>query len=256
MVDLHSHILPNMDDGPRKTGDSLRLIGMEADSRVDTIVLTPHYRYGNESVEAFLKRRENSLRALKQAAGTALDSVRLLLGAEVALSPVILEREAAGLCIEGTDYLLLELPWDCWPAALPDMLYRMRLNGVIPLIAHVERYDPVIRDPGVLRDMVSAGTVTQVNASSLCGPDRKARKRVCSYIQNNLVHVIASDAHSVTHRPPLLKEAVENVEKRFDRRTAAYLIENSRIIAENGEIPMKEPTWKDSFLSRVFKTGQ
>lgn len=255
MVDIHSHLLPGMDDGPKNLDGTLKLIGLEHCNNVDTIVLTPHFRAESESISSFLQRRAHCFNLLQDGVGQLYPGIRFLLGAEVALDPVLFENSASQLCIEGTNYLLLELPWDCWPGNLPDTLYQLRLNGILPILAHVERYSPITYHPEYLRDLVMAGAVTQINSSSLCSDNRKLQKRMFTYIENNLVHLIASDAHSSAHRPPRISEAFSAVKKRFGPEIADGLIRNGASIVLNEEVLSKEPTLKSSLLKRLFGKG-
>ena len=146
MTDLHTHILPGMDDGPKSLPDAMALVERAALQGVDHIALISHFSCENESVEAFLARREIAFSALRKACPKELTLKR---GCEVYFSPRLLTENAEELCLEGAKVLLLELPVLQKPAFLREVLTDLVQKGITPLIAHVER-GPGPKDSGRL----------------------------------------------------------------------------------------------------------
>lgn len=219
MTDLHTHILPGMDDGPKTLPDAMALLERAALQGVDCIALTSHFHCENESVEAYLQRREMAFSALREACPRELSLKR---GCEVYFSPRLLTENVESLCLEGTKVLLLELPVLQKPAFLREVLTALVQKGITPLIAHVERYQYVAQDPGILADWVELGALIQVNAQSVLDGGM-ARK----LIKWGLCHVVASDAHSIRHRPVNLRPALDMVAKALGTEKARELEVNA-----------------------------
>lgn len=219
MTDLHTHILPGMDDGPKSLTDAMALVERAAIQGVDHIALTSHFSCENESVEDFLARREMAFSALREACPKELTLKR---GCEVYFSPLLLTENAEELCLEGTKVLLLELPVLQKPAFLREVLRALVQKGITPLIAHVERYQYVAQDPGILADWVELGALIQVNAQSVL--DGGLARRLIKW---GLCHIVASDAHSIRHRPVNLRAALDTVAKALGAEKARELEGNA-----------------------------
>lgn len=219
MTDLHTHILPGVDDGPKSLPDAMALVERAAIQGVDCIALTSHFSCENESMDAFLERREIAFTALREACPKELSLKR---GCEVYFSPRLLMENAEVLCLEGTKVLLLELPVLQKPAFLREVLTALVQKGITPLIAHVERYQYVAQDPRILGEWVELGALIQVNAQSVLNGGL-ARK----LIKWGLCHIVASDAHSRRHRPVNLRAALDMVSKALGAEKARELEANA-----------------------------
>lgn len=229
ITDLHTHMLPGMDDGPKTLADALALAVSALDQGVERLVLTSHYHCENETVEAFLDRREIAFSALREACPGELNLKR---GCEVYFSPLLLNENVEALCMEGTNVLLLELPILQKPAFLREVLTGLVQRGITPLIAHAERYQYVAKDPRILTEWISWGARIQVNAQSVLDGGL-ARKMV----RWGLCHVIASDAHSLEHRPANLRPALELIAKCMGRMKAQELEQNAAALYDGMMIP-------------------
>jgi protein-tyrosine phosphatase len=241
MVDLHSHILPGIDDGAKDLNEAVSLIKMELSCGVDTVAATPHFNFEHDHIEEFILKRHKALRSLKNALALMGIDVKISEGAEVYLSPRILEdRLKNQLCYSGTNYMLVEFPMASFPEWIPQVLYRLKLEGITPVIAHVERYPYIQKHPDILYDIVNAGSITQVNAASLVLDSRKMRNIIFKYMKHNMIHIIASDAHSVNHRPPVIDKAMQVIEKKFGSEMAKYYKINSEAIIANRQRELLE----------------
>lgn len=234
MTDLHTHILPGMDDGAKELSQALALLEKEYLQGVRKIALTSHYHCEGESPDDFLERRASAFALLSAAVP---EGMTLKQGCEVFFSPMLMSVDVRRLCLEGTSYLLLELPVLQKPAFLREVLTGLGELGIVPLIAHVERYAYVRRDPALLREWISLGARIQANAGSLSGPDGTFLLRL---IDGGLVHVLASDTHSVSHRPPDLRRGLDLVSRRLGAERARSLEENAARIFAGQSVPVSQ----------------
>lgn len=231
MTDLHTHILPGMDDGANTPEAALALLEKEFLQGVRRIALTSHYHCEAEVPEAFLARRSRAFSELLAAVPKGLS---LKTGCEVFFSPELLNIDVRQLCLEGTDVMLLELPLLQKPAFLREVLMGLRERGIVPLIAHVERYTYVRKDPGLLKEWISLGALIQVNAGSLTG---SAAAFSLALIRCGLVHVLASDTHSIGSRPPDLRSGLDAVRRRLGTERARALERNAARIFAGQNVP-------------------
>ena len=219
MTDLHTHILPGLDDGAANLAESLELLRLEAAQGVDTVVLTPHFYRERESAGAFLERRQRAFETLTRAGPPP--GLTLLTGAEVAWFPSLAsEDRLEELCLAGTKQLLLELPFAPWSAMLLDRVYGFALStGLTPVFAHVERYFPLAGKER-LDDLLGMGCPMQMNASGLLS--LWSRRKCLSLLRRGRWYA-ASDCHNVKSRPPTLGHGARILADRLGREAAAAL---------------------------------
>ena len=212
MIDLHSHILPGIDDGASDIEESLTLLRAELSDGVDIVALTPHYVTQRESLDRFLNKREQAYASLTEAAKDI--PVKLLLGAELTFASDLAARDLDALCIIGTKALLIELPEARCPLTAQEVFYSLKRNGFVPIAAHIERCSYIISDADMLDDLLLCGVLMQVNADTLLGGG-KIRKRILELIESRRIHIIATDTHSMKQRPPMLGKAMALVKKKL-----------------------------------------
>ncbi len=219
MTDLHTHILPAMDDGAEDVKTSIDMLCAEFCDGVDVVALTPHFYRHREDTEKFFRRREKSyamlkagINALKQGEKEKLPE--LVLGAEVAWWPGISDMdELELLCIGDTQNLLLELPFAPWDAGIINNIYNiMGKFGITPVIAHIERYLHM-QSKSVLRDIFSLDVPIQLGCESLLHP--ALRRTALKLIKRDNAHFVASDCHNMSDRRPNMKAALDVVYKKF-----------------------------------------
>ena len=250
MTDLHSHMLPGMDDGAQSPEDSLSLLRMECLQGVSQVALTSHYRPDKESVQDFLKRRQKAAEQLRSALDGQGLPVTLKLGAEVFYSSSLAQMDGVeALCLEGTNLLLVEFSPGLYPREAADTLYQLTLQGILPLIAHVERYAFVRNDPNLLAEWIEAGACTQMNATSLVA-HVKQRKLLISMLRHNLIHVMATDTHSTAKRPPMLDKAMAMVEQHCGQDIAKALQSRADALFHGREPQLPDPVRVKKFLGR------
>lgn len=235
MTDLHTHILPGMDDGARTADESLELLRMERDQGVDTVVLTSHFYRDREEPRRFLQRRQAAVERLT----ARLDSLpqeeretlpRLVLGAEVAWWPNLADcEELPELCIGNTRNLLLELPFTPWNDRVLHQTYDLfGHTGITPVIAHLDRYLKIQKKERI-QEVLSLGVPVQVGTDILLAPLH--RRRALKLLRGGWVHSIASDCHNREHRPPQLARAAEMLERKLGREWAVEILNRADELA-------------------------
>ncbi len=230
MTDLHTHILPCMDDGAKTAEESLAMLRMQRDQGVNTVVLTPHFYPDREDVDTFLRRRGEAMVCLQNilnAVGTEAQTLpRLLLGAEVAWRSDLLECERLGeLCIGKTKNMLVELPFTPWTEHMVNQLYELlSCFGVTPIIAHLERYLQ-IQNPQIIGRLLELNVPVQISSGALSHfmGRRRALKLLCS----GQAQVIASDCHDCTTRPPDMAQSVRFLQRKLGGQAVQELIDNA-----------------------------
>lgn len=212
MIDWHSHILPKMDDGSRSEEESVRMLTMLASQGIDTVIATPHFYPDNESVQAFLQRREAAFERLKPYLTN--NSPDILLGAEVRYYQGIGRMtEINKLRIEGSKLLLLEMPFSEWGEYVIRDLTELAGKGDIKIIlAHIERYFSM-QKRSMIERIAESGIFMQVNAT-LFG-SFASRHKALKLLKSGYVQFIGSDCHNLTSRPPKIGKAFDIIQKKL-----------------------------------------
>jgi protein-tyrosine phosphatase len=197
VIDLHSHILPGLDDGVQTVEESVELARVAAASGIEAIAGTPHVRDDWPTTPEAMEAALGVVRAAVEAAGVA---IRVLPGGELAL-PELGRREPEELRRFGLGgnpaYLLVETPYYGWPLDVEERFFQLRTLGITGVLAHPERNGEVQADPARIARLVHAGALVQVTAASLDGrAGRRARATGLQLIEEGLAHVVASDAHA------------------------------------------------------------
>lgn len=213
MTDLHTHILPKMDDGAQSTEISLQMLRREFDDGVDTVALTPHFYRNTEHTSDFLSRRRCSYEHLMNVIHSlpSTEQARLphiILGAEVSwFADLVQMPDLDKLCYADTRFLLVEPPFCPWDDGFFNQMYDlMNCTGITPVIAHVDRYWSIERE-SQLDALFSLHVPVQLSAEALL--HFSTRRRALRLIDAGKVQMIVSDAHNMTERPPKMKQAYE-----------------------------------------------
>ena len=224
-VDIHAHVLPGLDDGPEELDEAIALCRAFADQGVQTVVATPHQSslYAHNTNTAI----RNAVARLHLALQENDVQLELLPGADSRIDADVFARWEANELMtlaDGGKYLLLELPHElAFP--LGELASAFREAGVVPILSHPERNAGVLRKPACLRHWVDAGLVLQITMDSLLGYWGKPALRTAGWIlEQRLGAVLASDAHSVTGRPPRHRKAWDEVSRRWGEATARRLM--------------------------------
>lgn len=229
MVDIHTHILNNIDDGSNNIEDSIHILKQYINEGVKKVVLTPHYiENSNYSVEN--KQKIELFKKLSEEVKKQNINIELYLGNEVYLSDNILEliNKNKIMTINNSKYILIELPMVNENPNVIDTIYNLKLSGITPIIAHPERYVYIQKDINKALEYINSGALLQVNKGSLFKKYGKASyKTVKKLIKKKLVHFIASDIHSSKNI-----YSSKKVRKKLKRLASNNYIDN--ILEKNG----------------------
>ena len=186
---------------------------MQVRHGVNKIVFTPHFHFEEQTPEHFFEQRELAYQKLMLSSKKREIQFEAKLGAEVYFSIRLSKYDLSKFCIEKTNYLLIEFsPMYHYVALIEKVMFDLLSSGIVPIIAHIERYPFLMENPALLSEWVSQGVIVQVNANSLKGT-KKTRKKIVKLLEWGLVHVVASDTHSVDLRPPNIWTGLESIEK-------------------------------------------
>lgn len=215
-IDIHSHIIPGIDDGARDESVALKMLKMAQQSGTGHIIATPHYVYGNTryGFATIIEKCE----ALNRLAASAGINITVYPGCEVFITPELIELYEQGLIgtLANSCYMLVEFPMMSIPSYTDNVLYNLQLKGITPIIAHPERYSEIQYDSERLKSFIDRGILAQVNSGSITGVyGRESKKSVMRIIKEGLVQFVASDAHSASGRNPDMSKAAAIIEKKY-----------------------------------------
>lgn len=242
MVDLHTHILPGVDDGSQTMEDSLEMAEIALEGGVDTIVATPHSNQVGRFENFYDAKLEARFEQLKRALKQEHIPLTLYTGMEIYASEHMGERIKEGtlISINHSRYYLVEFNFGEEPEAIEGYLEDIFEAGGVPLIAHPERYYCVQDYPDLVYQWLKRGCYAQINKGSLFGRfGRHAARAAQILLENDLVTCVASDAHSPFMRTTFMGEARDYLAEQFgDDVMYRLTTENPRRIIENKDIPM------------------
>lgn len=239
MTDLHCHILPGIDDGAKDVSVSLELLRREKQDGVNNIAFTSHFNSERTTIEAYTEKRARAFDTLCGALKNEPMDFEFKLGAEVFFSPKLCDLDVGKLCMGDTSYMLIEFPTTHKPHFISQTLQDLQARGILPLIAHIERYPYVMNNPQLLYQWVAAGAYAQINAGALL--DAKTRKQLLKFISWGLVHVVSTDTHSPDKRPPKMREAIDILEKKLGPEAAQEIVRNGDELFHDQELDSSQP---------------
>lgn len=243
MVDIHTHLLPGLDDGAQTKDDFLQMAAIAADSGVDTIVCTPHSNMPGIFLNYDSEKIKSLFRECQELLVQKHIPIHLRRGMEIFATPDIQEKIKDGrlIPINNSRYYLVEFAFGENPAFMRDTLYGLLDMGLWPIIAHPERYDCIQDFPPFLYEWVQAGVHAQVNRGSFFGRfGENAAKTVNLLLEHNIITCIASDAHSPQRRTPYMADIRGILQKEFSEELAIELLDrNPRSVVEGKTIHRK-----------------
>jgi protein-tyrosine phosphatase len=223
-VDLHSHVVPSGDDGAQTLAQGLELCELAARSGTEVLYATPHV----SPVVPLTEARERAVRAAFEEL-RELAPLELRLGWELTPWPALLREEPARYALEGTEAVLVEVPFLGPADGFLALAEHIEAAGLTPLVAHPERTEAVRADPDLPRRLAERGRPLQVNATSLLGRHGQEAEEIgLRLLEDGLVAAVASDGHRLT-RPPRLDDAYELVRQRVGEEAAAPLFDGSAV---------------------------
>lgn len=216
-IDFHTHITPEIDDGAKTVDESFKMLKVAYAAGAETVILTPHYRE-KFSIWEFCALRDQKIEMLKESCKKNANEIpNILAGAEVLLNrPLSEEKDLAKLCMEGTDVLLLELPYTDWNKWHFQEVYNIiSRHGLMPVLAHIERYLDRPKDLAKIDQLVSIGAKFQVNVNSYLSFSGK--RVIKALAKEGLISALGSDCHNLTTRTPDISKAMQSLVKTFGR---------------------------------------
>lgn len=211
MIDMHSHILPGIDDGSRSIEESIQMIKEAKEAGFEAIVSTSHYI--EESYSASKMQRQELIDMLNDKLQEENIKIEIYNGAEAYITPNLIKliKEEKLPTLNNTKYLLMELPMNSQIIYLNRMISDLVSSGIIPVIAHPERYSYVQENPKMLMELLEIGAIFQANYGSIVGSyGREAEKTIKRLLKNDMIHLLGSDCHRknsiYTEMKPILKK--------------------------------------------------
>ena len=213
MTDFHSHFLPGIDDGSDSVATSLRMLNAWREQGISRVCATPHFYAEHVTPGRFLSRRDAAYEELRHVMEGDDSYPEILLGAEVRFFDGMCNAEELPvLCLEGTELLLLEMPFVRWTDRMLGEVEEIIRRGIVPVAAHIERYMS-FNSSRMIRRFMDMDILVQCNAEFLLS--RRTSRKALSLLKEERIHFLGSDAHNMTNRRPNLGEALALVERKL-----------------------------------------
>lgn len=254
LIDVHSHLLPGVDDGSSSLAHSLELARAAVDDGITHALMTPHHmngRYTNHAQDVI--DRTDAFQAELNKAEIPLT---VFPGQEVHINGDLIqaiEDDDILTTDESGRYLLLEFPHDAVPAYASDMIFQIMQHGLTPVIVHPERNEAMMHNPQLLYDFISRGCLSQVTASSYVGTFGKNVQAFAEDIVNaGLAHVFASDAHHLEKRDYEMSAAFKRLDKKMGTEYGIQFAENAKALVNGDNVARfnEQPIKKPRFFAR------
>ena len=239
MIDFHTHILPNLDDGARSIEEAQQLIKEAKNAGFDKVILTTHY------MEGHYEKNINEREKVQEELARNIKDVETYLGNEIYLSSNIiklLEDEKAST-INNTSYVLFEMSMEEEPLDLYDNIYNMIRNKVVPILAHPERYPYIQKEPDIIYELIEKGVYMQVDYGSFIGESgTKAKMIAMKMLENNSVHFLGTNAHKANTIYKYIPGIVEILKNKIGKEKVYEITtKNPDLALHNKRIDMPEP---------------
>lgn len=243
MIDVHSHILPNIDDGSRSIEETFNLIKEAKEAGFEGIVCTSHYM--ENYYETNRPEREVWINAIHENLENKNIDMNLYLGNEIYMSDNIIEllEDGKATTMNDTSYVLFELPMNAEPMNLYDMVYEMQQYKIVPILAHPERYSFVQTDPELIYDLIDKGVLMQANYGSSIGQyGKKAQMIVQKFLENNMIHMLGTDVHRQNTIYPKIPEIILELKSLIGEEKVKELTTiNPELVINNKRIDIRKP---------------
>lgn len=252
MIDFHTHILPNLDDGAKSIEETFTLIKEAKEAGFTKIISTTHY------FEGYYESNNIERKTWIDNLNSKIEDVKLYLGNEIFISDKIIEfiKENKAATIGNSKYVLFELPMNNKPMNLKETIYKLQDAGYVPIIAHPERYAYIQENPNLLVELIEMGALFQANYGSIIGVyGNKPKEAIKKLLKNNMIHFLGTDVHrpnSIYVKMPLILSELKKVisEDTFKKLS----LENAQKVLDNQDIDIETPKKiKINFLSQIFK---
>lgn len=235
LIDIHSHILPGVDDGSQSMAESINMLSIAQKNAITTIILTPHNKPARHNVHtSSMEARMEQLRKTMETSGI---QIQLVGGNELYYRNGIVEEIRSGMArtMADSQYVLVEFgPMEPYEY-LRNGLYEFLAGGYFPILAHIERYQCLFEQFSKIEELIDMGVYLQVNSESIMGGFGFRTKRFTrKLLKRRMIHFIATDAHNTENRAPNLKSCAEYVIRKYGKEHAEeLLLKNPKHVLEN-----------------------
>ena len=255
MIDFHTHILPNIDDGSRSIDETFNLIKEAKEIGFEGIVLTSHYI--ENYYETDVPERDVWVKAISENLQAKGIETNLYLANEIYISDNMMNllEQGKASTINNSCYVLFELPLNSEPLNLYDVIYSLQENKLIPILAHPERYSYVQKEPELVYDLIEKGCLMQSNYGSIIGQyGVKAEFIVRKFLENNMIHFLGSDVHRQNSIYPKIPFALEKISEIVGEHKLEELTTiNPKLVLANKKIEIDEPVeFSLSFKEKIM----
>lgn len=232
LYDMHTHILPEFDDGAKTVDDSLLLIDQLRRQGVRNICLTPHFYTNELSYDDYLKQRRE---AYERFAPHIPEDIRVVLGCEVYVTDYLFNNDnLSGIAYGNSRFILTEFPYQTKFSNKTIQRFYMLLQNynLIPVMPHVERYPALVDHPDAIAQLKDLGVIIQTNISNYTKEASFFRRRkLLRLIDRGLIDILGSDTHSMEHNPPdVFQEAIETINRKCGDQTVARMMHTAKMI--------------------------
>ncbi len=239
MIDIHCHILPYIDDGSKNMDEAIKLCEIARDNGVNKIIVTPHVSCLDD-IDSFLGERDVLIEELRQALKYYNIDVELYPGAEVYVNDdVFFAADLTKLTLNSSKYILVEFDfYGLSPNKITSYLAEITSFGLVPIVAHPERYEYMQDDYNFINFLSDRGVLFQVNMSNVIGSSSRAECTLArELVRKKVASFIASDAHSADYRRNDLRDMIESAPNGFEIDEKFFLNDMPQVILDNGNIP-------------------
>lgn len=254
MIDIHSHILPNLDDGSQGIDESIAMARAAMADGIDTIIATPHHANGKFHNDAItVEKAVKALNAQLKQEGIA---VEIKAGQEIRVYRGLIDDLEHLHTLHNSRYMLLEYPSSEIPSYTYELLHELCVMNITPIIAHPERNQEIAQDPSKLLQMVEMGALTQLTSHSLTGLFGKSIQNLSLKLcDNNLAHFISNDAHNITRRSFGLKQAYQLIGAKLGNEYVEFFQNNAAKVITNEPIEIRRPVWPKHKWFQFWKSS-
>ena len=243
MIDIHTHILPNIDDGSRSIEETFNLIKEAKNVGFDAIVSTSHYMEGY--YETNTPEREVWINAIYENLQAKNIDIKLYLGNEIYMSENMIKllEDGKASTINDTSYVLFEMPLNAEPLNLYDTIYEMQQYKIVPILAHPERYSFIQKEPELIYDLIEKGVLMQANYGSIIGQyGEKAQIIVKKFFENDMIHLLGTDVHRQNTIYPKIPQILSELNYLIgEERLLELTTINPELVLRNKRIDIREP---------------
>lgn len=238
MIDIHTHVLPGIDDGAKDMDEAVRMCRVAAEEGITVIIATPHHsngKYDNPAPGVHVLVQELNEALIKSSV-----PLNIVAGQEIRINRRLIEDMEKGrsLTLNNSRYLLLELPSSEVPSYTEDIIHELRILGKTPVIAHPERNLELASNTPKLQRLIQLGALTQLTTHSINGAFGSKLQRKCvEWCRFGLVHFISSDAHNLFNRSFGLNQAYQLIADKIGPTHVKYYQENASRLINNESIP-------------------